>query len=65
MLFMFNYLDERIDISFLPKFHIIVNNVSKHGDLIDIDTVEKDKNNSINDKATALYNEERIEDIKF
>ena len=65
MLFMFNYLDERIDISLLPKFHIIVNNVSKHGDLIDIDAVEKDKSNSINDKATALYNEERIEDIKF
>ena len=65
MLFMFNYLDERIDISSLPKIHIIINNVSKHGDIIDIDAVEKDKSNSINDKATALNNEKRIEDIKF
>ena len=62
---MFNYLDERIDISSLPKIHIIINNVSKHGDIIDIDAVEKDKSNSINDKATALNNEKRIEDIKF
>ena len=62
---MFNYLDERIDISLLPKFHIIINNVSKHGDIIDIDEIEKDPSNSIKDKATALYNEKRIEDIKF
>ena len=49
MLFMFSYLDERIEIASLPKIHIIVNNVSKHGDIIDIDKVEKDPSNSIND----------------
>ena len=40
MLFMFNALDERVDISVLPKFHVIINNVSKHGDIIEIDAVE-------------------------
>ena len=56
MLFMFNYLDERIDISMLPKLHIIINNVSKHGDIIDIDQVEMDPSNSVRDIATALNN---------
>ena len=65
MLFMFNYLDERIDIPMLPKFHIIINNVSKHGDIIDIDKIENDPSNSVNDEATALNNEKRIEDLKF
>ena len=65
MLFMFNYLDERIDISMLPKFHIIINNVSKHGDIIDIDKIENDPSNSVKDEATALNNEKRIEDLKF
>ena len=62
---MFNYLDERIDISMLPKFHIIINNVSKHGDIIDIDKIENDPSNSVKDEATALNNEKRIEDLKF
>ena len=65
MLFMFNYLDERIDISMLPKLHIIINNVSKHGDIIDIDQVERDPSNSVMDPAIALKNEKRIEDLKF
>ena len=49
MLFMFNYLDERVDISLLPKFYVIINNVSKHGDFIDIDKVESDPSNSVLD----------------
>ena len=52
MLFMFNLLDERIDISMLPKLHIIINNVSKHGDIINIDEIEKDPNNFVGDEAT-------------
>ena len=32
MFFMFNSIDERIDISLHPKFHIVINNVSKYGD---------------------------------
>ena len=47
MLFMFSCLDERVDISCLPKFNIIINNVSKHGDVVDIDALEKDLNNAI------------------
>ena len=49
MLLMFNYLDERVDISMLPKLHIIINNVSKHGDIIDIDQIENDPSNSVED----------------
>ena len=47
MFFMFNCLDNRVDISSLPKFNIIINNVSKHGDIVDIDALEKDLNNAI------------------
>ena len=46
MLFMFNSLDERIDISLHPKYHIIINNVSKHGDIVDIEAIEKDLKNA-------------------
>ena len=65
MLFMFNCLDPRIDISMLPKLNIIFNNVSKHSDIIDIDQIENDPSNSVKDKATALNNEKRIEDLKY
>ena len=64
MLFMFNSLDERVDISNHPRFHVIINNVSKHGDIVDIDAIEKDMSNSVNNQETALNNEKRIEDIK-
>merc|ERR1712026_1398 len=36
MLVMFNSLDERVDISFHPKYHIIFNNVSRYGDNYDL-----------------------------
>ena len=42
MFFMFNSLDERIDIKFHPKFHIVINNVSIHGENYDIDAIEND-----------------------
>ena len=62
MLFMFNSLDERVDISSHPKYHVIVNNVSKHGDIIDnIDKVENDPTNS---SLNAENNQKRIENIK-
>ena len=47
MLLMFNSLDERVDISHHPRFHIVINNVSKHGDIVDIDALEKDPTNTI------------------
>ena len=65
MFFMFNSLDERIDITLHPKFSIILNNVSKHGDDYDIDAIEKDPNNSSIDSAVTLSVEKRITDIKF
>ena len=35
MLFIFNSLDERVNIKFHPKFRIIINNVSRYGDNYD------------------------------
>ena len=54
MFFMFNSLDERIDITLHPKFNIILNNVSKHGDDYDIDAIEKDPSNASTDSAATL-----------
>ena len=64
MFFMFNSLDERVDIRFHPKFNIIINNVSKHGDDYDIDAIENDPSNSSTNQATSLSVEKRIADIK-
>ena len=41
MFFMFNSLDERVDITLHPRYHIVINNVSKYGENYDIDKVEK------------------------
>ena len=64
MFFMFNSLDERIDIALHPKFHIVINNVSKFGDNYDIDKIEKDPDNPEIIAAANLANEKRISDIK-
>ena len=54
MLFMFNSIDERVDISNHPRFHIVINNVSKHGDdTVDIDALEKDPTNTIRNDSIA------------
>ena len=42
MFLMFNSLDERVDITLHPRFHIVINNVSKFGENYDIDKIEKD-----------------------
>ena len=42
MFFMFNSLDERVNVEEHPKFHIIINNVSRYGDEQEIDTIEED-----------------------
>ena len=64
MLFMFNSLDERIDIQNHPKYHIVLNNVSKHGDAYNIDDVEKNQDNSATSANASLSIEKRITDIK-
>ena len=46
MFFMFNSLDERVNITNHPKFHIVINNVSKYGDNYDIEKIEKDPENA-------------------
>ena len=64
MFFMFNSLDERVDIDSHPRYHIVINNVSKFGDNYDIDKIEKDPDNPIIIAAANLSNEKRIFDIK-
>ena len=64
MLFMFNSLDERIDLSNHPKYHIVINNVSKFGDDYDLEQIEKDPDNPQINTAANLSVEKRILDIK-
>ena len=56
MFFMFNSLDERTDITLHPKFHIVINNVSKFGDNYDIEKIEKDPENAQIIEAANLMN---------
>ena len=44
MFFMFNSLDDRIDVKNHPKYHIIINNVSKFGENYDFKKIDKDPN---------------------
>ena len=64
MLFMFNSLDERIDISIHPKYHIVINNVSKYGDNYDLEKIEKNPDDPAIIAAANLSNAKRIADIK-
>ena len=64
MFFMFNSLDERINIKFHPKFHIVINNVSRHEEDKDIDSNDNDAENTSNDSTASLSPEKRINDIK-
>ena len=64
MFFMFNSLDERIDLSVHPKYHIVINNVSKFGDDYNLEQIEKDPDNPQINTAANLSVEKRILDIK-
>ena len=64
MLFMFNSLDERVDISKHPRYHIVINNVSKFGENYDIEKIEQDPENPEIIAAANFSNEKRISDIK-
>ena len=61
---MFNSLDHRIDIKLHPKYHIVINNVSKYGEDYDIDAIEKNPDMTTNNTATNLSVDKRITDIK-
>ena len=61
---MFNSLDERIDISLSPKYHIVINNVSRFGDDYDLEKIEQDPDNAQINTAANLSVEKRILDIK-
>ena len=64
MFLMFNSLDERVDITLHPRYHIVINNVSKYGDNYDIDKVENDPEDPQIIAAANVSNEKRIFDIK-
>ena len=64
MLFMFNSLDERTDLSLHPKWHIVINNVSKYGEDYDLEATENNPDHTPIFATTNLSNEKRIDDIK-
>ena len=64
MFFMFNSMDDRIDSTLHPKFFVIINNVSKHGDDYDIEAIENDPSNTPTNTTASLSIENRIADIK-
>ena len=64
MFFMFSSLDRRVDITNHPKYHIIINNVSRYGENYDIDNVEKDPEKAAKQISSSLSVEKRIDDIK-
>ena len=65
MLFMLNSVDERTDIMNHPKYHIVINNVSKYGDNYDYEAVEKDPESARIPADNNLSVEKRIEEFKF
>ena len=65
MLFMLNSIDERTDIMNHPKYHIVINNVSKYGDNYDYEAVEKDPESARIPADDNLSVEKRIEEFKF
>ena len=64
MLFMFNSLDERTDLKFHPKYHIVINNVSRYGDDYDFEAVEKNPEAVTIPADSNLSVERRIEEFK-
>ena len=65
MIFMLNSVDDRTDILHHPKYHIVINNVSKYGDNYDYEAVEKDPESARIPADDNLSVEKRIEEFKF
>ena len=64
MIYMFGSLDRRVDITNFPKYHIIINNVSRFGENYDVNEVEKDPEKAAKQISSSLSVEKRIDDIK-
>ena len=60
MLFMFNCLDLRTDVNTLPKFNVVINNVSIYDGMNENDSPE----NKRVDRDFGLTKEKRVHDIK-
>ena len=60
MFFMFNSLDECIDITLHPKYHIVINDFSRYGENYDPETVEKDPTSASMSQDQELSPENRI-----
>ena len=64
MFFMFDSLDERVDIKHHPKFKILFNNVSKYGDYYDPDSIEEDLDFDVERIINEKSIQERIQTLK-
>ena len=60
MFFMFNSFDERVNISYHPKFHVVINNVSRLGDNYNFESTDKYADNNAFDPEASLSVERRI-----
>ena len=64
MFVMFGSLDERVDVSLHPKYHIIFNNVSRYGDNYDPDRIKNEQGYDPFKENSGLSKDRRIDDIK-
>ena len=65
MFLMFGSLDERTDLSVHPKYQVIFNNVSRHGDNYDpVKITNKDPDYDPFKETPELAPEKRIQDLK-
>ena len=64
VLFMFNSLDERTDITNHPKIKIVFNNISRYGEDYDVDLAERNPETYFSIGADNLTVEERIKEMK-
>ena len=62
MFLMFNSLDDRVDITDHPKYNVIFNNVSLHGEVQGL-KIYQDSNKVENDES-SMSTEERINAFK-
>ena len=64
MMLMFSSLDERVDVSTHPKYHIIFNNVSRYGDNYDPEKIKTDPTYDPFKQNPGLSKNQRIHDLK-
>ena len=64
MFVMFGSLNEGVDVSLHPKYHIIFNNVSRYGDNYDPNRIKSEQGYDPFKENSGLSKDRRIDDIK-